>query len=465
MTRRGRVDYIDPISTRTRSQNNINVERGKFFSIGLNMFAPVRKRRTTSYSTSSGEGVARESRRLERLQNEGETINQEPEEEGVSNGEGGGYEDVWEREDDQPPLQDSEFEEDQQPLEGSVFEEEQRLLDTKGLSLLEGSITEGPRPLEGSDSECSSDSDSDSSSSDTSSSQEEKQESDSCASSNKNETIELKPYCSDVEEFDTGTESDDDKQLLEEDDTSPLPITIECDPVSHAPVPTSGSDPTHSVHASPTPVSDRSHDSIGIRSLPFPSSSPSSPSVSLATPPLVVPSISSSPTNTAMNTPPNMGPAPAYNQTLSYIPRFYQSPSPRPNSNLPFPYMGSPLATVAGSTTPTPATLFQSPYPASVAMLQYMQYIQHQQLLRGAVTPSSNITRPFSHIMNSPHYQQQQQPFPPPQFSTPFLTQPRYHWPQQQADQSNETTNDVTMTTDTPSNSGEQSHVHVPTTT
>lgn len=72
---RGPVPYIDPISTRTRSQNTISIERGKFFSIGINMFEPVRRRRTKTNSSSTDgisspliqetrPGVRRMSRRL-----------------------------------------------------------------------------------------------------------------------------------------------------------------------------------------------------------------------------------------------------------------------------------------------------------------------------------------------------------------------------------------------------------------
>jgi hypothetical protein len=49
------MNFIDPISARTRSRNNISIEKGKFFSIGINMFAPVRKKRLKTDSTSSGE--------------------------------------------------------------------------------------------------------------------------------------------------------------------------------------------------------------------------------------------------------------------------------------------------------------------------------------------------------------------------------------------------------------------------
>ena len=50
---RGPGAYVDPISTRTRSQNTISIERGKFFSIGIDMFEPVRRRRTKTNSSST----------------------------------------------------------------------------------------------------------------------------------------------------------------------------------------------------------------------------------------------------------------------------------------------------------------------------------------------------------------------------------------------------------------------------
>ena len=51
------TDYIDPVSTRTRSHQSIKVERGKFFQLGISNFEPVRKRsrnRTLSGSSTDG---------------------------------------------------------------------------------------------------------------------------------------------------------------------------------------------------------------------------------------------------------------------------------------------------------------------------------------------------------------------------------------------------------------------------
>ena len=51
------MDYIDPVSTRTRSHQSIKVERGKFFQLGISNFEPVRKRsrnRTLSGSSTDG---------------------------------------------------------------------------------------------------------------------------------------------------------------------------------------------------------------------------------------------------------------------------------------------------------------------------------------------------------------------------------------------------------------------------
>lgn len=52
------TDYIDPVSTRTRSHQSIKVERGKFFQLGISNFEPVRKRsrnRTLSGSSTDGQ--------------------------------------------------------------------------------------------------------------------------------------------------------------------------------------------------------------------------------------------------------------------------------------------------------------------------------------------------------------------------------------------------------------------------
>lgn len=46
-------DYIDPVSTRTRSQRVISIDKGKFFHLGISNFAPVRKKKIRSQSTSS----------------------------------------------------------------------------------------------------------------------------------------------------------------------------------------------------------------------------------------------------------------------------------------------------------------------------------------------------------------------------------------------------------------------------
>ena len=51
------MDYIDPVSTRTRSHQSIKVERGKFFQLGISNFEPVRKisrNRTLSGSSTDG---------------------------------------------------------------------------------------------------------------------------------------------------------------------------------------------------------------------------------------------------------------------------------------------------------------------------------------------------------------------------------------------------------------------------
>ena len=46
-------DYIDPVSTRTRSQKNIELEKGKFFNLGISNFQPTRRRRLHTSASSA----------------------------------------------------------------------------------------------------------------------------------------------------------------------------------------------------------------------------------------------------------------------------------------------------------------------------------------------------------------------------------------------------------------------------
>ena len=63
---RNLADYIDPVSTRTRSQKNIAIEKGKFFHLGISNFEPVRRRRLHTSASSTdleflkGEGIISE---------------------------------------------------------------------------------------------------------------------------------------------------------------------------------------------------------------------------------------------------------------------------------------------------------------------------------------------------------------------------------------------------------------------
>ena len=50
---RNLADYIDPVSTRTRSQKNIAIEKGKFFHLGISNFEPVRRRRLHTSASST----------------------------------------------------------------------------------------------------------------------------------------------------------------------------------------------------------------------------------------------------------------------------------------------------------------------------------------------------------------------------------------------------------------------------
>ena len=56
-SRRRAGNFVDPISTRTRSQNSITTEKGKFFALGINMFEPIRRRRKKSTGTTSCSGA------------------------------------------------------------------------------------------------------------------------------------------------------------------------------------------------------------------------------------------------------------------------------------------------------------------------------------------------------------------------------------------------------------------------
>ena len=47
------ADYIDPVSTRTRSHQNIEIERGKFFNLGISNYMPVRRRRLHTGTSAS----------------------------------------------------------------------------------------------------------------------------------------------------------------------------------------------------------------------------------------------------------------------------------------------------------------------------------------------------------------------------------------------------------------------------
>ena len=52
-------DYVDPVSTRTRSRNTIQIGRGKLFTLGISNFEPLRRKRTNT-SSSSVEGAMKE---------------------------------------------------------------------------------------------------------------------------------------------------------------------------------------------------------------------------------------------------------------------------------------------------------------------------------------------------------------------------------------------------------------------
>ncbi len=56
--------FVDPVSTRTRSQNVIQVEKGQLFQLGISNFEPLRRKRST-FSTSSAEGMVTEGEPIE----------------------------------------------------------------------------------------------------------------------------------------------------------------------------------------------------------------------------------------------------------------------------------------------------------------------------------------------------------------------------------------------------------------
>ncbi len=475
------MSYIDPISTRTRSQNNIDIQPGKLFSIGLNMFAPVRKRRMTSYSTSSGEGVAKNVGMVDRIEVGGEEDRIDDgtpgrikrrayqREMGVSSGaEVSGEEEVW---------------------VGVAGERPQRA----------GSESEG----------ASSDSDSDSSSSSSSSSDEGEGPGCSTGSShgngrggaNKVGVVQLKGYCSDVEEFDSGTESeggvvkgtppptepsdedpdDDEPQSLTVSITHPVTIKSitrvpsSSDHVPATPINISENEVSNDDQVSHTPTS-LAADAVGIESLPCPPVGTALPLVGTAPPdgttrsPISSPAVGmgvspisiATPLSTS-TTPPTLAPqsghTPSYTPPIlpmsAYFPaQYYQRPY-APNSNIPYSYRGGRAPLVQSSTPPTvtsgttPPLLnnqYRAPYN-TLAMLQYMHYYQQQQLLRGMATPTGIVT-PTSVAQ----YQQQQAAVfrglhTPSPLNLPYPSVHGYQWsPQQQAMPDSS----VAMTTDTP---------------
>ena len=467
--RRSRMSYIDPISARTRSQNNIDIQPGNLFSIGLNMFAPVRKRRMTSYSTSSGEGGTNNVGVVNHIEVGGEVdrVNEgvpgrikRPRayrrEMGVSSGAYvSGEEEVW---------------------VGVVEEKPQGA----------GSESEG----------ASSDSDSDSSSSSSSSSDEgESSHGNERGGANEVGVARLKGYCSDVEEFDSGTESEggvvkDTPPPSDEDEDEPQSLTVS---ITH-PVTIKSITKASSDHAPTTPTNiskdeesnDKqvSHtpaaDPVGIESLPYPpvgtappppdgtTRSPiSSPAVGVGVSPISTATPLSTSTTPPTTLAPQSGHAPSYTPPIlpmsAYFPsQYYQRPF-APNSNMPYSYQGGGAPLVQSSTPPTLSSgttppLLNNQYRASynpIAMLQYMHYYQQQQLLRGMATPAG-MTTPTG--MATPtsvaQYQQQQAAafrglHTPSPLNLPYPSVHGYQWPPQQQ-QTTPPDSSVAMTTDTP---------------
>lgn len=420
--RRGRPDYIDPISTRTRSQNNINVERGKFFSIGLNNFAP-RKRRTTSHSTSSGEGLIPNN----------VTVDQEEIHEGrvtISSSNEGGVSSEREGVFSEQEGVSSEREGVSSEREG-VSDDEVWINNTKQPAVVESESEEGGC---GSSDDSDSDSTSSGSSSSTSSSVTSRDEVDNKAETGSggmkdgDEDVDLHSYCSDSEELDTESDNEPEDHTHQSSatplqETSPVsmdsPPPVEEEPtvdsvpaiisVTHAP--SSVSQIEESVSSIAMTIS---QDPVGLASLP-----------TISAPPTTTPSPRPSPT------PPIMNPAPSYSPISRplcppilpqpFMPSFYQSPIPYggpPNptaATFPFRSTLSSSTPPADVTTTTPSSVLPpmgtysrpptapAPRYSPFTMFQYMQFIQHQQQLQRLrmTTPTSSDTPTGAHLYPS----------------------------------------------------------------
>lgn len=280
------VDFIDPISTRTRSQNNIPIERGKFFSIGINMFAPIRKKRFKTDSTSSGDAFI----------------------------------------DKRPSERDTEIRSDDS--------------DNEGVWLSDKAMPIQDPVSSGSDSDSSSDSDSDntssSSSSSSSSSREVTPENNNLTSVNKGSSegedmVQLsshKVYHSDVEEFDSCTESDEEERGEEEGKKrrdSELSFEELCLPISI------------------------SRDSITIEGAK--GVSPGSPEINVTSPPIETPKVNV--TSPVIETPIDNVSGPCMGQPIANV----TSPYNAPKVNVTSPHMESPSNLTAPFMEPSKVNL------------------------------------------------------------------------------------------------------------
>ena len=425
VTRKKAMDFVDPISTRTRSQNTIPIEKGNFFSIGINMFAPVRKKRFKTDSTSSGEGMAKPLEEQDRLQ-------QRTEDKVESDSDNDG---VW-------------FSNDKEPQRART-----------------------PQSSE-SDSDTSSDTETDNSGSSTSSSSSSSREgtpeprelneaiegnrsasltgSDTMTGNESGENVGQIPklpddYTSDVEEFDSGTESEEEKPVInpnEEDidvdseEMTSLSISIprmEVATISHdSPIPTP-IDPSKPLSSSspppppppPPPPSSKELPPPNTTSIIEPSSniidqtasiesaqpqlisSYSSPAVAMPTlNPLAQATLThlSTSTSVATTTSP-MGSSlvpPCLSPFLSHL---YQVPQRRAVTP-------DPSLSVAQSlppnqqTTPLPLTSSNSqPSLSSSQLLHYMQILQQQrQLASMPVTSSTTFPSSFQFPYLHPYH-------------------------------------------------------------
>lgn len=434
------LSYIDPISTRTRSQNSIEVARGKLFTIGLNMFAPVRKKRTNTDSTSSGEGLLRirgtaEAAEGEEMEGDNIEVRDSIDKLEVNGGSRDG---------------DGEEEEEEEEEEMCLGTED-KLEKKPAEDVSDDSDSDSSSSSSSSDSDSDSDSSS-SSSSDSSTDTSAEQTVDQLPSSKApdsgseptaleagarpNEESEVsfrKTYTSDVEEFDSGTESEDEEVIIGEGDTrggetnaeepceveidepeevskttsptsvAPSPPTIAVhSPVSnvavHSPYVAVHSPHVHSPHVhSPHVHSPHVHSPHVAVHSPVVSPIPSPRGLPLLNPisSQAMPPTSVAPQDGSMQYPSLLPPIHPMLSHLQQVP-FRRAYTPDPSTstaatsfsaNYPVSLSTPPLS----SSSSQPSLSSQFPYGASAMYQQYLQMLQRHALLKSQQTPPSSL--------------------------------------------------------------------------